>query len=394
MMMKKRFFFLALILSVCISAGAVTASVPGNDDIRQVLYGALDNAKNSLKNAPFAGKTVAVLPFPGNSNDILAGRLKNILTENGIVCIEAKEDPMWNEILKEIGWSERKSDILDPATLVKFGSLKAAQILLCGSVRVVDANADRVYAEIELHATDLATRQHVWGGTFACRLYKGKEMRGIVSLDNELRMILKKNFEEAGKSLRSPEFAGKLDKVGSVTVIPLAGDVDQYMTGLAIEMLTQTSHAPKNPQIPSLSQIRAAARDGLAGSDAVFYGAVRDLSKTEPVSEATADKKVQTTYTLHADIQLFMEDVNSGVILWSKTVTLAEKVTSGRDMTAAELAAVRQAKIDAVPESIKEDFADNWKSYLAVSGAVIGGVILLILLVIGIKAVSSYNNIR
>ncbi len=396
--MKKQIIFLAMfcasIFYIMTSAYGANAAQINNDDIRQVLYGALDNSKLSLKNAPFGQKTIAILPFADNFNDVLSGRLKNILTEAGFTCVEAKDDPMWNEIVKEIAWDERKSDILDPATIVKFGKLKASQILLYGKVRALDQNADRVYAEIELHATDIATKQHIWGGSFVCRLYKGKDMQGIVSLDNELRNLLKKNFEEAKKSLRSPEFAGKLGNVKTATVIPLSGDIDQYMTGLAIEMLTQTNHLPKNPQIPSLSQIRAFARDGQVASDAIFYGAVRDLSKTDTESKTTEDKKVQTYYTVNADIQLFMEDVKTGIILWSKTITLSEKITSERAMTASEIAEARQAKIDAVPESIKEDVVDNWKSYVAIIASVIGGIILLILIAVGIKAFFSYNNVR
>ncbi len=387
--MKKILLFFLL---ACSALGWAQSIV--DDDSRQAVYGALDQAKAALKSAPFGNKTVAILPIPGDGSALLSGRLKNMLTQLGFTCIEGKDDPMWNEIIKEIAWDERKDDILDPATLVKFGKLKAAQILLYGKIRILDKNADRIYAEIELHATDLATRQHVWGGSFACRFYKGKDMQGIVSLDGALRQLLKKNFEEAKKSLQSPEFAGKLGNVKTVSVIPLAGDIDQYMTGLAIEMLTQTNHAPKNPQIPSLSQIRAFARDGLAGSDAVFYGAVRDLRRTEPVTKPAAGKKMQSTYTVNADIQLFLEDVKTGVILWSKTITLSEAFSSDRPMTSAELAQARQEKIGAVPDSIKEDVVDNWKSYALILGIILGGIVLVILIVIGIRAFSSYHDVR
>lgn len=388
-MMKKTVILLLLACSVFCRAQGIA-----DDDARQAVYGALDQAKTALKSAPFGNRTVAILPVPGDSAGLLSGRLKNMLTELGFVCVEGKEDPMWNEIIREIAWDERKDDILDPATLVKFGKLKAAQILLYGRIRVLDRNADRVYAEIELHATDLATRRHIWGGSFAFRFYKGGEMQGIISLDNDLRMLLKKSFEEAKKSLQSPETAGKLETVKTVSVIPLAGDIDQYMTGLAIEMLTQTRHLPKSPRIPSLSQMRAAARDGQLEGDAVFYGAVRDLRRTDPVDRPTSDKKMESSCTIHADIQLFLEDLKSGVILWSKTITLAENFRTERPMTSAELAAARQTKIDAIPDAIKEDVVDNWKQYAVIFGIILGAVVLLVLVIVGIKAFSSYHNVR
>ncbi len=395
--MKKKIIGCALMCAGVFASSlacAETGTDMNQEEIRQVLYGALDNTKASLRAAPFGTKTIALLPFSGRYEASLAGRLKNIVTMAGFTCVEAKDDPMWNEIVREVAWNERKSDILDSASVVKFGKLKAAQVLLYGAVKVLDAGKDRCYAEIELHATDIATKQHVWGGNFACRLYRGKEVQGIVSLDAGIKNLLKKNFDEAKKSLLSPEIAGKLSEVRTVAVVPLAGDIDQYMTGLAIETLTQTKHQPKNPQIPSVSQLRVAARDGQVASDAVFYGAVRDLSKTESSTARMDDKTMRTTHTVNADIQLFMEDVKTGVILWSKTITLSETVTSDRDMTAEEAAKARQEKLDAVSEVVKEDMIDNWKFYVKIIAWTLGGIVLLILLVVGIKAFASYNNVR
>ena len=347
------------------------------EDVRQTLYGAIDQSASSLKSAPFGKKTVAILPIPGDDSGLIAGRLKNILTRQGFTCVEGKEDPMWNEIIKEIAWNERKDDILDPKTLVKFGKLKSAQILLYGRIRQIDRNNDRTYAEIELHATDIATKQHIWGGNFAFRLYKNKDFVGIISLDNELRMLLKKNFAEAQKSIVLPETAAKLNQIKTVSVIPLAGDIDRYMTGLAVEMLSQTRHLPKMPEIPSLSQTRIFAREHKIASDALFYGTVRDLHKTKPVSKVISRGKMRDTYQVNADIQLFLEDIKTGVILWSKTITLSETVTEERVMTAAEREAARKAKINSISDDVKDDLTDNFSRYLLIAAIVIGGIILL-----------------
>ena len=363
------------------------------DAVQQALEGAFAQAENALKTAPFGKKSIAILPFAGDRTALFAGKLKNILTRAGFVCVEGKEDPMWDEILKEIAWSERKDDILDPATLVKFGKLKGAQILLYGKVRELNKNAERIYIELELHATDIATKQHIWGGNFAYRFYLGKDVQGIISLDHELRMLLKKNFETAKKSMLAPELASRLNSIKSVAVVPLAGDIDNYITGLAIEMLTQTKHLPKNPKIPSLSQVKACTRNGQLKADAVFYGAVRDMRKSD-ITEKREGKKIIAEYTIHADIQLFLEDSKNGVILWSKTVTLAEKFSNDREMSAAELKKARSEKINAIPENIQEDVVDNWKSYLKIIGIIAGVIVLLVLVVLGIKAVVSYNTVR
>ncbi len=394
--MKKRMTLCALLCVALFSA--VQANVNGrinDEDIRQALYGALDNAKADLKAAPFGQKTIALLPFKGPYERLFDGRLKNMVTAAGFVCVEAKEDPMWDEIIKEFAWDERKNDILDPQTVARFGKLKAAQILLYGSVKVLDGNGKRIYAEIELHATDIVTKRHVWGGNFAHRFYKGDDVKGIVELDESLRLLLKKNFDVVRQSLLSAEVAGKLSTARTVSVIPLAGDIDRYITGLAIEALTQTRHQPKSPRIPSLSQVRVSARDGQLANDAIFYGAVRDLYVTPLVlTPLKKEKRMQESYTVSADIQLFMEDVRTGVVLWSKTVTLSETLSSVREMTAREVAWVRQEKFDAAPAAIKEDVIDNWKFYLVLVLSVVGGIVVLIALVIGIKAFVSYNNVR
>ena len=348
------------------------------EEARQAVYGALEQARQSLSSAPFGRKTIAILPIPGDSSALITGRLKNLVTQCNFTCVEGKSDPMWNEIIKEIAWDERKDDILDPSTLVKFGKLKAAQILLYGKVRVLSQNADRVYAEVELHATDLATKQHIWGGNFACRSYTAKDVQGIVALDNNVRLLLKKNFEAAKAALLAPQSVSKLANIRHVTVIPLAGDIDQYMSGLAIEMLTQTRHLPKNPQIPSLAEVRQFIRNGQLSSDAVFYGAVRDLSRRHKSSEVEG-KHRKTVFTYNIDIQLFLEDAKTGNILWSKTVTLSEDMTCEQELTPAEQKVERslrreqrQEKIKDVPNQMKEDLVDNWKTYLMWTGIVIG----------------------
>ena len=345
----------------------------GDDDVRQAVSEALAQAQTSLKTAPFGNKTIAILPIPGDTSGYFTGKLKNQLTSLGFTCVEGKEDPMWDEIIKEIAWDERKDDILDSDTLVKFGKLKATQILLYGKVVTIDKNSERIYVELELHATNLTTKQHIWGGTFATRIYKGKDIQGIISLDNNLRLLLKKNFETAKESLVSPEYAGKLNDVKSIAVLPLAGDIDEYLTGLAIEMLTATRHFPKRPQIPSLSQFRVDAKADPSLADAVFYGAVRDLHKSNAETKAVDRKTMQEVCTVNADIQMFLEDLKSGNILWSKTVTLSETVTVDRPMTEEERVQARKEHRDELGDSFMDTLVSHWPMILL---GVVGFVVL------------------
>ena len=367
----------ALLAVVCrASADSNISASDGfaGDSEREAIYGALKNAESALKFAPFKNKTIAILPIPNDKNGLLTGRLKNILTSQGYICVEGKEDPMWNEIIKEFIWDERKDDILDQNTLAKFGKLKAAQILLYGKIRVFDQNSDRIYAELDLHAADIATKQHIWGGNFACRFYKnGKELQGIIKLNHELRQLLKKNFDDAKKSLQDLGSIQKTNHIKTVSVIPLAGDIDQYITGLAIEMLAQTRFQPKNPRIPSVAEMRSFARDSQADCDAFLYGAIRDLHRTTAVTKQPSMFQMQSVRMIHADIQLFLEDAKSGVVLWSRTITISEPVSVTRAMSAAEL---------------RERYLPG------LIAAVIIFAVLVFAAVTGFKMYISYHNVR
>ena len=390
----KKFITLAALMLSAFTVFAAAEIKLADDDARQAIYGAVDKAADALKKAPFGKSPVAILPLK-SGNALLAGRLKNMLTECGFVCVEGKEDPMWDEILKEIEWDERKSDILDTETIVRFGKLKAAKILFQCEIRVYDKNKERIYAEVELRATDIATKQIIWGGTFANRFYIAKNVHGIVddTLDDDLRFIIKKGFDNAKKSLTAPMVAGKLNKIKSVVVVPLNGDIDSYMTGLATGMLSQTHLSPRDPHFPSLAQIRSAARDGSLKCDAIFYGSVRSLHKTEAETVRVGKKDI-TSYDIVAEIQVFIEDAETGNILWGDTISVRETVSSEEELSGEALKQYRKEKLESIPDEIGEDVADNWKTYLKVIGMIIGGIIVLAIIAVAVKAFFSFNNVR
>ena len=389
--MKKIFTFLVLTFLV-LSVSATMKQSIADDDYRQAVYGALAKAEEPLKTAGFGKQPIAIVPLR-RGHDLLAGRLKNMLNKAGFICVEGKEDPMWNKILAEIEWSDKKSDMLESSTIVKFGNLKSVRILFECDIRLVDKNEDRVYAEIELRGTEVSTRKVLWGDTFTHTHYIGKDIQGIIKIDRQLNAVLKKNFADAQKSLTSPMHSEKMRHVKTITVIPLIGDINAYMTNMAIAMISQTKYIPKNPHIPSLRVVRSSARDGSLGCDAVFYGYVRSFHMTNPV-ESQEGKQIKTSYNAVVNIQFFVEDAKNGNILWSATVDLDEPISSKRDMTAEELKKYRKERMDAVPDDIKENMLDNWLTYLIIFGIIIGAIIVLILAIKLFKAAFNCNNVR
>lgn len=125
------------------------------------------DAKAALSEAPIpADIPVAILPIHGDDDAWLAGQMKIALTEAGKNCVEGRGDPMWDVIINELTWEKRKEPYLDAATCEAFGRLQAAKVLVSGTVRLT-ALGDRSWrGEVELHATELATKRHLWGKLF------------------------------------------------------------------------------------------------------------------------------------------------------------------------------------------------------------------------------------
>ena len=402
---------------------------------RQALDGALELAKAALPVAELQGKALAVLPFKDGSTGELTGKVKNLLTSAGLKCLEGKDDPMWDEIIKEIAWNERKEPMLDSTTLLKFGKLQSVQALAYGKVSALEGKDDRAYAEIELHITEIETRRHLWGGTYAKRVYAAGSLHGLVDLPQNMRELLKKSFEEAKASMQEAGAAARLANVKTVAVVPLAGDVDEYITGLAVEMLTKTAHTPRNLRIPSVSQLRMFVKDGMADVDAMLYGAIRDLSECVVETKLDTEKHKKITRSeVNVEVQLFVEDMKNGDILWSRTiavsepkeetVTLTEKeMNDERERLERERAAERerlereraaelerlkrehaaerewkkthtQEKLEDIPEEIKAEVADNWKSILKKIGIGICFIIGIGVIVAIIKGILGNVFIR
>ena len=74
--MKKTLALFFLSAAMCIFAQQGLT-----EDVRQALYGAIGQSEAALKTAPFGKKTVAILPIPGDPSGLIAGRLKNILSQ-------------------------------------------------------------------------------------------------------------------------------------------------------------------------------------------------------------------------------------------------------------------------------------------------------------------------
>jgi hypothetical protein len=264
------------------------------------------------------GATVALLPISGDRDGYVSGLLLNGLTAKGLTCVEAADSEFWEAIMAEVEWDERKADMLDPETLVTFGKLKGAKYLVYGSLRAVEGQGNPVYVELELHLSSIETKEHVWGGTFARRFYLPGQVQGITTLDDSIRKVLGEVVRKGSESVKR---STKLGQIKSVAILPLPGDLDAYVKARTVDMLSATALTPRELDLATLGEARVFLRDKPGQADALLYGAVRDLSR-----ELKEDLPLSKTYEVRAEVQLFIQDVSSGDILWSDTLRASERV--------------------------------------------------------------------
>lgn len=355
--MKK--LMMAGVLMAAALAGSARAGEYA-DEVRQALQGAIQDAQAAMASSAVPkAAPLAILPVAGDtSSQYVVGLLKNAATAAGWNCVEGKTDAMWDEVLKEIEWSERKADILDEATLAKFGKLQASKQLMYAFVREANVTGQRVFVELELHVSSIETKQHVWGGTFAKRLYLPGPKQGLIDLDDSLRNALKDAFAKAATSLAASE---KLKQTKTVLIVPFAGDVGGYVTGLAKDMFKSSSISPKDLDVQTLGQARVILRDQPQQANGVLLGSVKDLYR-----QVKNIKFEGTNYEVRAEAQIEIQGAAGSEILWSETVAATAEDFVEKPIT--------------VKDEVKRGVWDYMRSRPVIILYALGGLVVLIVL--------------
>lgn len=322
--MKSLLLAASLLAATSLPLLAADASAFGEDE-RQAFAAAIETDVTASLRASGLDGRISVLAVKGDRDDAISGMLKIAVTDAGKSYVEGREDPLWAAVIKEIAWDTRNTGLLDEATITKIGSLQATDILLYGAVRACSKTENRVFVELELHATEVKTKRHVWGGLFAKRWYvPGTDVpKGISELPlavrDQLKRLVTSNIVESLKA------QPKLRSIRSVALIPLAGDDDRYCTYIARDAIVQTDLAAKELDLESLQGARAVFRDiPLTAGDAVIYGAVRQLGwYDEPFK--IFGLTIFDKYTVPTDFQAAIERNDTHDILWSDTIQTYEE---------------------------------------------------------------------
>jgi hypothetical protein len=291
-----------------------------SEDVRQTMRQLVDTKIEPalVESGLPKGKTISVLPIAGDEGQVVEGLLKQALRQAGLNCVEGKNDPFWDEILSEVEWSERKGDMLEADTLTSFGRLKGTQILVYGVLREASASGRRVFVELELHISSIETKDHLWGDMFAERVYKDEGMVGIVEIDDAVRQVLTEAFAKGQDSLQAA--GAKLAGIDTAILVPLAGDVDRYVTGLTEQLLATSPVTPKSINAQTIGEAERLLRDDPSQADAIVYGSVRDLSREMKNRHYfRGGHFIVIDHEVRAEVQLKLRKAGTGEVPWSAT---------------------------------------------------------------------------
>lgn len=322
---------LSLVVASFAALCACGESIPVGQALDAALKDVVKDVQTALVSAPIpADAPVAVFPFGGAEGlqDAAREMVKSALTAAGKSCVEGKDDAIVKVLVDEIAWDERKEDILDPATVDRFGRLASAKFLLYGWIRRQIVQDRSVVLELELHATEIATKRHVWGKIFSRRNYvPTNDPLGLVDIPHDLRKVMREDLKKdfAMSLAKSPRLtAGK-----RVACLPIVADEDQYVSGLVRDVLASSALVPVNMDVQTRAEARFALREGATKSDLLLYGALRDLKAS--LKSVRPDKS--RIYTAHVEVQLWIEDGATREILWSDTLSVSSDFPYGVNPT-------------------------------------------------------------
>ena len=298
-----------------------------SDILRQTIQETVDTFRGALHASNVPRETpLTLLPIVGDRSGYVASLVKSAITDAGRTFVIAENDPAWSAIPAAVEWSERKGDILDKDTLLSFGALQAARILLVAEVRVAQISDRGVLVEIDAHAVDARTARHLWGGVFSRRRYVGPEPPKPDDIPAEARKLLRGDLK--AKTVASLRDCAPLAATRRIAVVPLFADVGGYATAIVKEALAEAGFTVVNLDVTSESEARSILRDKPADlADAFLTGVVRRLPETNTVETATG---IRTDWTVEWSASV--ERASDHVQPWNATIEATGSTTEEFDL--------------------------------------------------------------
>jgi len=159
-----RRFIPVLMALACIMLAPLAARADDQEALQRASDAAIAKMSDSLAKTKFADvKTVAVVPLRGDEGDYATSGLRSATTKSSY-AVFTRDDPTWDMLLGEIEWNVRREDVMDAATVQKFGKIAGVDAILYGRVWGSRVNMWGLRAETKLTATlaDVETGQELW----------------------------------------------------------------------------------------------------------------------------------------------------------------------------------------------------------------------------------------
>lgn len=287
-----------------------------SDTLRQTIQETVDRFGEELAaSAVPSDVPLALLPVVGDRAGYVYSLMKTVITQAGRTLVVTENDPAWKAMTDQVAWSERKGDILDKETMLKFGAIQGARLLLVAEIRVAQISDRGVLVELDSHVVDGRTARHLWGGVFSRRRYVGAEQPPKVSaLSAAVRNALQTGLMD--KTVASLQGCAALSSYPRIAFVPLSADEDAYASGILREACIKAGLTLVNLDLSSPSEARAVLREKPTNqADAFLYGSVRKLG--EPSVETTP-QGVSTNYTV--EWELTVETAGDRLLPYAATI--------------------------------------------------------------------------
>jgi hypothetical protein len=106
---------------------------------------------------------VAVIPLRGDADEYATSGLESAVTRTKFALF-TRSEAIWDELLKEIEWGDRREDVMNPETVQKFGKIEGVDAILHGRIWDRNVNMWSVLGRVRMsvHLADVETGQIVW----------------------------------------------------------------------------------------------------------------------------------------------------------------------------------------------------------------------------------------
>jgi len=171
---------------VGVLAWAVPAPAGETEAMDEATRAAVDQAIETLRAKNLEDvDTIAVMPLWDDPDGYVTETLK-VAATNTAFRLVARGEAEWDQLLEEIGWTEKREDVMDSATVQRFGKILGCDAILYGTVRELQLDELGVQAvcRLTLHLGIVETGQIAWSDQPVARVPLRAETLLVRLLDN------------------------------------------------------------------------------------------------------------------------------------------------------------------------------------------------------------------